>query len=108
MFFQRNLAPAQPAVGDCPPLKESPGRVPAAGDFFLLLLIKINNFLMKIVIFLLNIIFFDTYLMICDLDFPFILFNIYDHVGKNPVHDNPLVICDDYLYFCSFLQSEFH
>ena len=21
-------------VGDCPPLKESPGRVPAAGEFF--------------------------------------------------------------------------
>ena len=71
MFFQRNLAPAQPAVGDCPPLKESPGRVPAAGDFFLLLLIKINNFLMKIMILLLNIYIFYIYLIIFDLDFPF-------------------------------------
>ena len=50
MFFRRNLAPAQRAVGDCSPLKESPGRVPAAGEFFLLLLIKINDFFMKIII----------------------------------------------------------
>ena len=30
MFFRRYLAPTQWAVGDCPPLKESPGRGPAA------------------------------------------------------------------------------
>ena len=32
--ISRILAPAQRAVGDCSPLKESPGRAPAAGDFF--------------------------------------------------------------------------
>ena len=37
VFFRRNLAPAQRAVGDCPPFKESPGRVPAAGEIFFIL-----------------------------------------------------------------------
>ena len=33
MFFWRVEAPAQRAVGDCPPLKELPERGPAAGAF---------------------------------------------------------------------------
>ena len=33
MFFWRDEAPAQRAVGDCPPLKELPERGPAAGAF---------------------------------------------------------------------------
>ena len=52
MFFRHNLAPAQRAVGDCPPLKESPGRVPAAGEIFFILVININDFFMEIIIIL--------------------------------------------------------
>jgi len=52
MFFRRNLAPAQRAVGDCPPLKESPGRVPAAGEIFFILVININDFFTGIIIIL--------------------------------------------------------
>ena len=38
-FFDRILAPTQWAAGGCPPLKEPPGREPAAGEIFLYLLV---------------------------------------------------------------------
>ena len=53
MFFRHNLAPAQRAVGDCPPLKESPGRVIAAGgEIFFILMININDFFTEIIVIL--------------------------------------------------------
>ena len=52
MFFRRDLAPAQRAVGDCPPLKESTGRIPAAGEIYLILVININDFFTEIIIIL--------------------------------------------------------
>ena len=33
-LFLRRVAPAQRAAGGCSPLKVTPGREPAAGDFF--------------------------------------------------------------------------
>ena len=59
MLFRRHLAPTQWAVGDCPPLKESPGRGPAARRKFSNLLVKINDFLMEIVIILIRVVFFE-------------------------------------------------
>ena len=59
VFFRRYLAPTQWAVGDCPPLEESPGRGPAARRKFSKSLVKINDFLMGIVIILIRVVFFD-------------------------------------------------
>ena len=43
MYFRRGQAPAQRAVGDCSPLKESPGRGPASGQNFSELLVKMSK-----------------------------------------------------------------
>ena len=48
-FLLRTLAPAQRAAGGCSPPKVTPGREPAAGDFFFILTSvykKINAFLL--------------------------------------------------------------
>ena len=50
MFFQHYLAPTQWSVGDYSPLKEYPGRGPAARRIFFNLVIKINDLCMKITI----------------------------------------------------------
>ena len=42
------FSPAQRAVGDCSPLKESPGRGPPQGENFSELLVKINDIFMGI------------------------------------------------------------
>ena len=45
-FFRVIEPPRSGPSETCSPLKESPGRVPAAGEFFYTLLIKINDFFM--------------------------------------------------------------
>ena len=52
MFFQRNLAFTQRAFRECPPLKESPGRVSTAGEIFFILVINIDDFFTEIIIIL--------------------------------------------------------
>ena len=54
-YFRRILAPAQRAAGGCSPLKVTPGRGPAARRIFFSKLIKINDFLLKIIIILCDI-----------------------------------------------------
>ena len=59
MFSRRYVAPTQWAVGDCSPLKESPGRGPAARRKFFRIIGQINDFFIEIDIILLRIVFSD-------------------------------------------------